>query len=195
MKKISKLLVMTLVLLAVVTMSLTVNAASKDILVEYVRSAHNVNGMLIELTNSQKNAITDYIATLDDATAASIHADLVSMENTLKNTGATNSSQVSASVKTEILNQAKATAQKAGLTLTVNTGSKSFTLQKANGETLASGSYKTLVANPGTASGGNGSQAAAATGSKLLYTGSNYIVAGSVVLAIVAVAVIVKKRA
>lgn len=197
MKKVSKILVMAFVVLAVVTMSLSVNAAgSKDILTEYIRDPHNVNGMLFELKNAQKNSITDHITTLSDETASSIHADLVSMENTIRGTGATNTSQISKEVKTQILNQAKATANKAGLTLSVNTSTKTFTLTRADGSVLASGSYLALVTNPGAAPAGNGgSGAAASTGAKLLYTGSNYAVFALPVLAIIAVAVVVKKRA
>lgn len=196
MKTLSKILVMAVVILAVVTMSVRVNAAqAHDILTEYVRSAHNVNGMLFELTNSQKNAITNYIATLNESTASAVHADLVSMEQTIKNTGATKTSEINKDVRTSVLNQAKSTATKAGLTLSVNTNAKTFTLTKSNGETLASGSYTTLATNPGTASAGNGGAASSASGAKLLYTGANYAVFALPVLAIIAVAVIVKKRA
>lgn len=194
MKTLSKILVMAVVILAVVTMSVRVNAAeANNILMQYIRDAHNVNGMLFELTNSQKNAICDYVATLSEEQASAIHADLVAMEQTIKNTGATSTSKISNEVRTSVLNQAKATAAKAGLTLNVNTKDKSFTLTKSNGETLASGSYKTLATNPGTASG-KATTTSTAKGSKLLYTGANYAVYALPVLAIVAVAVVVKKR-
>lgn len=193
MKKVSKFLVMAFVVLAVVTMSLSVNAAaSHDILIQYIREPHNVNGILFELTNSQKNAITDYINTLDESTAAAVHADIVSMEETIRSTGAKSTSQISKSVKTDILARAKDTATKAGLTLTVNTNTRTFTLTKANNEVLASGSYISLATNPGTSSGNT---ASSSTGAKLLYTGANYLVYAVPVLAIVAVAIIVKKRA
>lgn len=194
MRKISKMLVMAIVVLAVVTMSLNVNAAtSKETLTNYVRNAHNINGMLFELTNSQKNAVTDYIATsLDENTANSVYQDIVSIEQTIKNTGATNTSQISNSVKNEVLEKAKAVAKKAGLTLNVNTKTNSFTLVKSDGSTLISGDYTKLATNPGT---NNGSSTTATTsGKKLLYTGANYALYALPVLAIVAVAVVVKKR-
>ncbi len=192
MRKISKMLVMAIVVLALVTMSLNVSAAtSKETLTNYIREAHNINGMLFELTNSQKNAVTDYVATsLDENTANEVYQDIISIEQTIRNTGATNTSQISKSVKTEVLEKAKATAKKAGLTLNVNTKSKSFTLVKEDGTTLISGSYTALVTNPGTNNG------TSADGKTLLYTGANYAVYVLPVLAIVAVAVavIVKKR-
>ena len=61
MSKISKLLVMALVVLAVITMSLNVNAGTKE-LTEYVTNYHVINGMMFELTNSQKTAIRDDLA-------------------------------------------------------------------------------------------------------------------------------------
>ena len=190
MRKLSKILVMALVVLAVVTMSLNVNAAtSKETLTNYIRNAHNVNGMLFELTNSQKNAVTDYIATsLDENTANAVYQDIVSIEQKIKNTGAANTSQISKQVKTEVLEKAKATAKKAGLTLNVNTKTKSFTLVKSDGKTLISGNYTSLVTNPGT----NAGSTTAASGKKLLYTGANYALYALPVLAIVAVAVVVK---
>lgn len=192
MRKLSKMLIMALVVLAVVTMSLNVNAAtSKENLTNYIRNVHNVNGMLFELTNSQKNAVTDYIATsLDENTANSVYQDIVSIEQKIKNTGAANTSQISKQVKTEVLEKAKATAKKAGLTLNVNTKSKSFTLVKSDGKTLISGNYTSLVTNPGT----NTENKTATSGKKLLYTGANYALYALPVLAIVAVAVVVKKR-
>jgi len=92
--------------------------------------------------------------------------------------------------KTEVLEKAKATAKKAGLTLNVNTKTKSFTLVKSDGKTLISGNYTSLVTNPGT----NAGSTTAASGKKLLYTGANYALYALPVLAIVAVAVVVKKR-
>lgn len=202
MKKVSKILAMALVVLAVITMSLNAHAAEgHNILNEYITTPHVINSMLFELkNNAQKTAITNYVSTLSIETVSAIHADLVSMENTIRNTGATNTSQISTAVKTQILNQAKATAAKAGLTLTVNTSNKTFTLKKADGTVLASGCYLDLVVNPGAApapsAGGSAAPAPAAnTGRKLLYTGSNYVVYALPVFAIIAVALVAKKRA
>ena len=117
------------------------------------------------------------------------------MKETVRSTGATSTSKISKDVKTDILQRAKATATKAGLTLTVNTSAKTFTLVKSNGDVLASGNYTKLATNPGTVGGGAGSNGAASNGAKLLYTGANYALYALPVLAIVAVAIVVKKRA
>ncbi len=199
MRKLSKILTMTVVVLAVIAMSLNVNAATqKETLINYIREAHVVNGMMFEITNAQKNALTDYINTsISEETAQAVYNDLVSIENTIKNTGATNTSQISRDVREKVLAQAKATATKAGLTLNVDTRNNTFTLLKTNGEVLASGGYLSLVTNPGAnpgSSNGGSSNGSTAGGNKLLYTGANYVVYALPVLAIVAVALVVKKR-
>ncbi len=200
MRKLTKMLTMAIVVLAVITMSLNVNAATaKENLINYIRSAHVVNGILFEITNAQKNAITDYINTsIDDNVAQQVYNDLTSIETTIRDTGATNVSQISQPVREKILAQAKATAAKAGLTLNVDTKSNTFTLIKSDGNVLASGGYLGLATNPGSAPAGSGSgsngSGSTTTGSKLLYTGANYLVYALPVLAIVAVALIVKKR-
>ncbi len=195
MRKLSKVLTMAVVVLAVIAMSLNVNAATqKETLINYIREAHVVNGMMFEITNAQKNALTDYVNTsISEETAQAVYNDLVSIENTIKNTGATNTSQISQEVRDKVLAQAKATATKAGLSLNVDTRNNTFSLLKSDGTVLASGGYLSLATNPGSGSGSSNGGTSAG-GSKLLYTGANYALYAVLALAIVAVAVIVKKR-
>lgn len=197
MRKLSKVLTMAVVVLAVIAMSLNVNAATqKETLINYIREAHVVNGMMFEITNAQKNALTDYVNTsISEETAQAVYNDLVSIENTIKSTGATSTSQISKEVREKVLAQAKATATKAGLSLNVDTRNDTFTLIKSDGSVLASGGYLSLATNPGSgSSNGGSSNGASAGGSKLLYTGANYALYAVLALAIVAVAVSVKKR-
>ena len=97
-----------------------------------------------------------------------------------------------ASVKTEIISIATSAAAKAGLALTVNTSNNTFTLTKnVDGSVLISGSADALTSYATASS----STSAPATGNQtLLYTGANYAVYAFAVLAIVAVAIVVKKR-
>lgn len=192
MRKLSKLLVMAVVVLAVITMSMSVNASTQA-LKDYVGDIHNINGMIFELTNNQKTAVLNYISGLSDATSASIHSKIAQAENLIRETGATSLSQISKETKQTALSLAKSAAQEAGLQLSVDTKAKTFTLTKADGSVLTSGGYTSLIGKAG-AAGNNGGTAAAA-GTKLLYTGSNYAVSAVAVLAIVAVAIVVKKRA
>ncbi len=196
MRKVSKILVMAIVVLAVITMSLNVNAATaNENLTNYIKASHNVNGMVFELTNSQKNSLVNYVKTLDEKTAETVYSDIISIEETIKNTGAKNVSEISETVKSEILEKATETAKKAGLTLTVNTKTNTFKLVKSSGEVLISGNYTTILKSSGTSSSSKAT-ATSSTGSKLLYTGANYAVYALPALTIVAaIAIFVKKRA
>ena len=195
MNKVSKLLVMAVVILAVITMSLSVNASTQA-LKDYVLDIHNINDMVFELTDSQKTVVSNYISTLDDATAASIHADIAKAENLVRSTGVTNVKAIDKATKTQVINLATSAANKAGLTLTVNTANNTFTLTKVSGDVLISGSADALTTyNKAPASSGTSSSTATSNGQTLLYTGANYAVYAVAVLAIVAVAIVVKKRA
>jgi len=190
MNKVSKILVMAIVILAVITMSLNVNASTEK-LKAYVGDIHNINNMVFELTDSQKTVVLNYISTLDDATAESIYQDILKVESLVGSTGATNVKNISKSVKSEIIGIATSAAAKAGLALTVNTSNNTFTLTKnVDGNVLISGSADALTSyvTAGSSSAASGSQT-------LLYTGANYAVYAVAVLAIVAVAIVVKKRA
>ena len=125
MRKLSKLLVMAVVVLAVITMSMNVNASTQA-LKDYVGDIHNINGMTFELTNNQKTAVLNYISGLSDATAASVQAKIAQAENLIRETGATSLSQISLETKEAVLSLAKSAAQEAGLTLSVDTKAKTF---------------------------------------------------------------------
>ena len=80
MRKISKLLTMLLVILAVITITLTVKAETKD-LSAYINESHEINGMVLELTNAEKTALTAYIDQyVDNATADDNLKDIASVE-------------------------------------------------------------------------------------------------------------------
>lgn len=204
--KVSKLLVMALVVLAVITMSLSVRAGTNE-LKAYVNEAHTINELVFELTDSQKKVVSDYIATLDDATADSILADIKSAENIVKNSGVKDVVNLTVEQKKEIINLGQSAANKAGLVLTVDTANNTFSLTKRDGSALVSGAVAPLITKKTTVSGGNAgstvgsvstpaqNNGGSSAGSTLLYTGSNVAVYAVAVLAIVAVAVVVKKRA
>ncbi len=197
MRKVSKLLVMAIVILAVVTMSLYVNAGTSD-LTNYVLDIHNINGMVFELTNSQKSAIKDYISTsVTDAQADVAYAKIKEAENLVASTGVTRMENLSKDVKTKVIYLAVEAANSVGLTLNVNTKDNTFKLYNGN-NVLASGKAESLVSYQQAPGQGENQAETAVSGTrttKLLYTGSNYTVYACVAIAVVAgVAVVVAKK-
>ena len=126
MKKLSKLLTMMIVIVAVITMSFEVNAGTQT-LVDYLSVGHNINGMTLELTKAEKNALTKYINQyVDDATADSILADVTAVEDLIKATGAKIVDEISKDALKKAVDLAKKACTKAGLTLSANTNDKTF---------------------------------------------------------------------
>lgn len=129
MRKISKLLVMAFVVLAVITLSVNVSA-STNTLKEYVGGVHEINGMEFKLSTKQKETVLNYISGLDDATSKAIYDDIISIENIIKESKVTKLADLSDADRSKAFNIAKSAAEKAGLTLTVNTKTQTFTLKK-----------------------------------------------------------------
>lgn len=146
MRKLSKLLVMTIVMVAVVTMSLEVKAGTTT-LTEYLNTGHNINGMILELTKAEKNALTKYINQyVDDATADSIMGDIKSVELLIEDTGAKKVDDIETEDLKKAVDYAKSACTKAGLTLSANTNDKTFRISKnSDGTVLTSGSYKNKI--------------------------------------------------
>ena len=198
MKTISKILVLALAVIMIVSVYSSVKAATSD-LVAYIGTSHNINGMIWEISNDGKKKLTDFASKLDNATADSVLSDIIAAENVVRNSGVTNHNQLTAAQQSQIVAYAQSAAQKAGGTLTVDLAKRTFTLSKG-GKVVLSGNIDDVIVDPGTASGGTsstgGSAASSATTSKskLLYTGSNYAVYMFSALAIVAVAVVANKR-
>lgn len=195
MKKFSKILVLALIIMTVASIASTVKAANAD-LKAYIGTVHNINGMLWELSNDAKQKLVNLAARLDDATSDSIMNDIVAAEMVVRNSGVTNHNNLSAAQQAQIVAYAQSAASKAGANLTVDLSKRTYSLTK-NGKVILSGNIDSLVVDPGTApAGGSGSAhaAAASTGRKLLYTGSNYAVYAFSAVAIVAVALVVRKK-
>lgn len=195
MKKVSKILVLALIIMTVASIASTVKAANAD-LKAYIGTVHNINGMLWELSNDAKQKLVNLAAKLDDATSDSIMNDIIAAEKVVRDSGVTNHNNLSAAQQAQIVAYAQSAASKAGANLTVDLSKRTYSLTK-NGKVVLSGNIDSLVVDPGTASaGGSGSAPAAATstGRKLLYTGSNYAVYAFSAVAIVAVALVVRKK-
>ena len=75
--------------------------------------------------------------------------------------------------------------------LSVDLGKRTYSLSKGN-KVILSGKIDDLITDPGTS---NGSNATTSSGKTLLYTGANYIAYTLSAVAIVAIAIVVRKRA
>ena len=195
MKRVSKIMVIALIIMTVASIASTVKAANAD-LRGYIGTAHNINGMLWEISNDAKQKLTNLAAKLDDATSDSIMNDIIAAENVVRNSGVTNHNNLSAAQQAQIVAYAQSAASKAGANLTVDLSKRTYSLTKS-GKVILSGNIDALIVDPGTApSGGSSAPAATSTSTagKLLYTGSNYAVYVVSALAIVAVALVAKKR-
>lgn len=208
MTKLSRMLIMVIVAIMVVaTLSINVNAYTNAELKEYLTTGHSVNGMTFELTIDQKDAITSYLAShpVTDAEANKIKSYLDSIESKVAASGVTDVNQLSADTKASILADAQAAGAVIGVSVSVNQEAKTVTLIGVSGTQILSTSYARKV-KPAPAI--NGEQAAADharnlaamaasanNGKTLLYTGANYSIVLASVVAIIAVAVVVKKHA
>lgn len=207
MRKLSKVLTMLVVILAVITITGSVKAYTNSDLKNYLSSAHVVNNMTFELSAEQKDVMSKYLDEnkVSDDVATSIMADLQSVENKIAATGATDVSQISDSVKSEIVSTVKSAGNKAGLDVAIDTKNQTVLVtNQKTGATLVSKSYKggnivtvTKPASTGTTASASGAQQSSTTttsGSTLLYTGANYTLLAISLVAIVAVAIVVKRR-
>lgn len=196
MNKVSKFLVMTVVILAVIAMSVSVSAFTNSDLISYVTSDQVVNGETYKFSDDQKTAITNYLTAnpVSDDVAASVKEDIEEAKRQITATGATKADQVSDAVKSKIISLLKSAGNKVGLTVTVNTQDKTVTLtEKATGKDIAAGSYAAYVTSNNSSSAVSG---VSQTSGTLVYTGANYELFVVPVLAIVAVATIlvIRKR-
>ena len=195
MNKVSKFFVMTIVILAVVAMSVSVSAFSNSDLISYVTSDQVVNGETYRFSNDQKTAITNYLTAnpVSDDVAASVKEDIEEAKRQITATGATRADQVSKAVKSKVTTLLKSAGDKVGLVVTVNTKDKTVTLtEKATGKAVAAGSYAAYVHSNNSSAVSGVSQSSGT----LVYTGANYALYVIPVLTIVAVATIlvIRKR-
>lgn len=197
MNKVSKLLVMGIVILAVVTISLRVNANTAD-LINYIKSSHTINGVKFELKEEQKNQITKYLEKNASNTQSTEALNQIKeAEKIVANSGVKKIGDLNGTDKTKVINLAQSAAKKVNLNLEVNSKNNTFALKTSDGKVLASDSAKALVKSGSSNSGsgnGSGNSGSTSTTDKLLYTGYSYAVYASVTLVIVAIAVLIAKK-
>lgn len=213
MNKLSKLVVMAIIMLAIVAVSINVNAYTNDELLLLVQGAYTLGEgdvPVYELKEADKLAITKYLTEnpVSDEVATSIKDDLVAIGDMIEATGTSNLANIETSVMEDIIAIAQSAGQKAGLKVAINSVDGTFTIKTENGTVLASDTYiknntSADVTDP-TETEKSENQAEEksdaktdekSSKAKLLYTGADSFVYVLPLLAIVAVAIVAKKRA
>ena len=191
--KVSRIIIMALVFVAVITMSLSVKAFTTVDLIGYLTSEQSVNGTKYVLSEDQKVAVRDYLTAhpVSDEVAESIKNDIETAKAKIAATGAKKPSELNQTVKSEVISLVKSAGNKAGVDVVVDLQNKTVTIiEQATGKHLAAGSTKAFIYSDST------NNSSSQTSGTLVYTGANSLVYILPVLAVVAVAtlIVIKKR-
>lgn len=217
MNKIVKFFSTVIFMVMVISVSLSVNAYTNDDVIAYISKAHTANGRTVQLDQTQRENLKNYLQNnpVTEAEANDIIAKLDAAKAKIDNSGATNLSELSESIKSEVVSLVKSAGAIAGLDVEVDTVNEIVTIKDKNGNVVVSAtSYAqfnkdaakaTTNTNTGkkastqATSGSVKTQSATTnSGKKLVYTGNDYTSAIKMIVAIVAVAIsgiLVKKYA
>ncbi len=194
MNKLSKLLVMTMLILAIVAVSINVNAATNaDLIYALEEGPSEVNGIKVPLSAADRQTLINYLEKnpLNDERATQIGRNLNYIYILVEESGASSIEDIDSVILEDIVALAQQAGELAGLNVSIDTKAKTFSIKTVDGTSLISKSYVTSE-NPSAPTSETKSNGSTTT---LLYTGANYAVFALPVLAIVAVAIIAKKRA
>ena len=213
--KLSKIsLIVAIAVVAILALSVSANAYTKEDLATYITSPHMVNGTQYKLTDADAVAAKEYIMNNDITDAQAAQAQNLVEQAISKAQSAGSLDQLSADTKTEITSLLQQAGDTVGATVNVNTNSKTISVvDKDTGTAVISGSYSsngnggltvnannpTGAATTGGASTSTGSSAGTASngGAKtFVYTGANNAVYAVIALvAVVAVSTVLVKKA
>lgn len=193
MNKLSKLLVMAMLILAIVAVSINVNAATNaDLIYALEEGPSEVNGIKVPLSTADRQTLIKYLEEnpLTDEVATQIGRNLNYIYTLVEESGATSIESIDSVILEDIVALAQQAGELAGLNVTIDTNAKTFRIKAVDGTSLIAKSYVTSQnpSAPTLETKSNGT-------TTLLYTGANYAVFALPVLAIVAVAIVAKKRA
>ena len=187
---------MIAVMFVVMAMTIAVQAYSNQDVISYITKAHTVNGRTVQLSQTQRQSLTQYFNEnpVTESEANDIIAKLDKAKSLIDNSGATNLSQLSNSIKGEVISLVKEAGRIADLDVQVDTAREIVTVKTLSGKVIISAtSYSQFnkdVQKPGTTTttnAGSTSNGSTTTGKKLVYTGNT---AGmKTIVAIVAIAI------
>lgn len=201
MNKLCKIVSMIVLMMVVISVSISVSAYTNDNVIAYITKAHTVNGRTVQLSSSQRESLKQYLQNnpVTDAEANEIITKLDTAKAKIDNSGATNLSQLSDSVKAEVVSLVKEAGSIAGLDVQVDTTNEIVTIKDSKGNTIISATSYSQFNGDVKSSTTSGTQSSSTTTTtKLVYTGNDYSVVLKTIVAIVAIAiagVIVKKYA
>ena len=199
MNKLSKIISVIVLMIVMISMSAVVNAATNDDVISYVTMAHTINGRTFQLDKAQRQSLTQYFKEnpVTNSEADEIIAKLSEAKIKLEQTGATNASQVSESVRAEVVSLVKSAGEIAGLDVQVDISKEIVTIKTLDGKktVVKAISYtkylsdeKVTTNNSNSSSNKTNTSTSNKTGNKLVYTGNDNSVAVKTIVAIVAIA-------
>ncbi len=198
MNKVCKILGIMAIILCMMTLS--VKAYTNDDVITYITSKHTVNGRTMQLEADQRESLRQYLKQnpVTDTQAGDIIAKLDRAKSIISDTGATSLSQISDSVKGQLMFLVKDAGKIAGLLVEIDTVNNIITIKDSKGNVIIRPtSYNILFSNPAASTGESTTTKKSST-NKLVYTGNHYGISKQMILAIVVVAMsglLVKKYA
>lgn len=198
MNKVVKVMSMIAIMIAVIAMTVSVQAYTNQDVISYVTKAHTVNGRTVQLSQTQRQSLTQYLNEnpVTESEANDIIAKLDKAKSLIDNSGATNLSQLSSSIKGEVISLVKEAGRIAELDVQVDMENETVTIKTLKGKVIISAtSYSQFnkdVQKPGTTTttnSGSTSNGSTTTGKKLVYTGNTNTAGIQTIVAIVAIAI------
>ena len=140
MNKLLKTISVIVMMLMMISVSISVNAYTNDDVIKYISKAHTVNGRTVRLTKAQRQSLSQYLknnpVTEDEANEIIAKLDLA--KSKIDNSGATNLSQLSDSIKAEVVSLVKTAGSIAGLDVQLDTVNEIVTIKDSKGNTIIS---------------------------------------------------------
>ncbi len=206
MNKLLKLVVMAIIMLAVVAVSINVNAYTNNDLIAHLGDTYTIGDTTYQLRPEKQKVLKDYFEKNADIDADSIVKDLQAIDSKIKESKATSLDDIDANLGDEIIKLAQKAAETAGLTFNIDSENGIVSIVTRDGtalieETFDVGNEEADVTDPSENNGTEAEEKSDAktdeksSKAKLLYTGADSFVYVLPLLAIVAVAIVAKKRA
>ncbi len=197
---------MAIIMLAVVAVSINVNAYTNNDLIAHLGDTYTIGDTTYQLRPEKQKVLKDYFEKNADIDADSIVKDLQAIDSKIKESKATSLDDIDANLGDEIIKLAQKAAETAGLTFNIDSENGIVSIVTRDGtalieETFDVGNEEADVTDPSENNGTEAEEKSDAktdeksSKAKLLYTGADSFVYVLPLLAIVAVAIVAKKRA